>query len=438
MQILAAANRLPDPRALAAPRASEDYNAIAAAILLKCRAGETLSDREIRRGSWCLWETEPALAGTLAFRVILAGVEEAPGKRPFRALASSFMQSFDPTRDGMEATGQALASKAAKAGRPWIVLQYRYAIFEPKRGPDLVAQAAIDAGRSPTKLLSDEGLGSLNAQSGYARACAARSLERLAADVLMAGHRRFELVRAIGLHSDKRLIFEDHAPLVANALILPFRNAPLDQTLQHQILNLALGLFGDPRLPSKRWSRMEEAAAVVRRWLIRASLRQFFDVVDVVATERMWKYRRAFWEAVDRAELILDARVVFAKDGALVARRSFGAELPFSIFAGGTVQANHAVLLMRTGRGVVAEWSHNGKCIIWSDAEDPMAPRLHQREYDPSRLRHPSATDALDRHVFAVSHVHSDQYSWQGKVAAKLHQMTGVRIAPADYGISQR
>lgn len=196
------------------------------------------------------------------------------------------------------------------------------------------------------------------------------------------------------------------------------------------IFSLLLELFKDPRLPGARWSRMPQAADIVRRWLTEQSLRQFLDIVDEVALERMWVYRRAFWEAVYRADLISEAWVVFDDAGSRAARRAFGKDVSFATFDG-SVQTGHAVLLLRVGRGLVAEWSHNGKCNIWNDAEDRSAPKLYGPTYSPFNLR--SHGDlSLQRSTFAVSHMsHEGPGSWQRKVAAKLHQMTGVRLQPS-------
>ena len=43
-----------------------------------------------------------------------------------------------------------------------------------------------------------------------------------------------------------------------------------------------------------------------KRWLVKASLRQFLDVVDRVAPPQQWEYRRTFWTAVHEAGLIDD------------------------------------------------------------------------------------------------------------------------------------
>ncbi|MFL9828813.1 EH signature domain-containing protein [Rhodoplanes sp. SY1] len=176
---------------------------------------------------------------------------------------------------------------------------------------------------------------------------------------------------------------------------------------------------------------MRDAEAIVRRWLVRASLLQFLDVVEEKAEPGMWIPRRAFWEAVYKKDLIRDAWVVFDGGGAQRARRSFGNELRFATFSG--VTPGQAVLILAIGTGLVVEWSFSGKCIIWEQADARDAPRLYQPTYRPGDLRHRTATDDIDKPVFAISHMGSESYNWQRKVAAKLTRMTGVRLTQADY-----
>ena len=149
----------------------------------------------------------------------------------------------------------------------------------------------------------------------------------------------------------------------------------------------------------------------------------------------MWKYRRPFWEAVYRKDLISEAWVVFDRQGALIARKAFGKDISFATFdRRGTIQAGHAVLLLRIGRGMVAEWSHNGKCIIWDDAGSPDAPKLYRREYSPNELRAPSGP--VDDRIFACVHHSASTYGWQRKVAARIESITNMRIPQAAYKVA--
>ena len=434
--VTSAAERVPEPDGTGSPSEGKDYDALARAFLARMSTSKQFTSKELRDAAWCLWVTTPALAEhPLALRTTLDRIEGSERKAPGRALASSFIASFMPQRPGIPEASEVLARMAQRLGRPWAELQRELGLFHWRTGPGNVARRALDARTSPTAILRSGGLGALNSQSGYARTCADEALKQLALGATVPPEDRLSLVRNLALGPNGKPIFNEQGPLVADALVLPFGDALPEKHIRDRYLAVLLDLFKDPRLPGGRWSRMPKAAETVRRWLTEQSLRQFLDIVDEVAVERMWVFRRAFWEAVYQEDLISEAWVVFERSGASAARRAYGKDVSFATFDG-SVQSGHAVLLLRIGRGVVAEWSHMGKCIIWNDAEAKDAPRLYQDRYSPHLLRAPLATDAIDRSVFAVTHwPHEGSNSWQRKVAAKLHQMTGVRISPSRYEI---
>lgn len=429
--IAAVADALPGRGGCEAPP-RQDFNRIAQQIHDVLARGEVLTSTQVRHSGWCLWRATPALADTEVGTSVLGAIRSAKGRRAYAALASSFVVSFDPERHGMKEAAALLAAGAAAVGRPWAPLQETYRLFDLEVGPRSVAEAARRAECPPGELLRAAGLGTLDADSGYARACVAALLMSIAQQGAMDHSRRIDLVLRVSLNDKGRLAFAEMGPYVANALVLPFGEAAPSRALLQSLLNLLIGLFGDPRLHPGRWARMADAAAMVRRWLAGVSLRQFLDVVDKVAVERMWKYRRAFWEAVLRAGLISDAWVVFDGTGETVARRVFGDRLPFGRLGKG-VQSGQAVLMMKMGRSLVAEWSHNGRCIIWRDAASRDAPSLFQPGYDPAELRYVVPGDVLHGPVFVVSHTSPETYNWQYKVAKCIHETTGLFLDEADY-----
>jgi hypothetical protein len=186
---------------------------------------------------------------------------------------------------------------------------------------------------------------------------------------------------------------------------------------------------------------MDDVADILKRWLTEQSLRQFFDVVDRIAQPHQWRFRRAFWQAYHDANLIQNAWVIFGPDGAAQARRSFGQGIRFGRFRSGghkQVQRGHAVLLMDMGQCVVADWSHNGYCNIWP-ASDPDRPRdLNAETYSTSdvgrRLPRDTSEINVNRHDM-FSHVGSQNYIWQDRVARRLQELIGVRVPQSAYRI---
>src|SRR5262249_17758820 len=154
-----------------------------------------------------------------------------------------------------------------------------------------------------------------SAQSGFARYCIATALEALRDGREPRHDVRLQWIKTVALRDERELLFEEQGPLVAGALLIPFGDSAPEPAVVARFTELVLRVFGDPRLQPARWIRMPEASAVIRRWLTGQSLRQFLDVVDRVAVDRMWKHRRAFWGAVHDEGLIVDAWVVFGAKG---------------------------------------------------------------------------------------------------------------------------
>ncbi|MBB5045967.1 hypothetical protein HNR60_000702 [Rhodopseudomonas rhenobacensis] len=419
------------------PRASKNYNLVAREILQKVISTGELTRREARDAAWCLWETVPAIASSSPAVTSLVRATEISGKKqPFRALASSYMSGYAPDRPRIAEISAVLMRLAGSMGRPWGPLQNDLNLFDVVEGPQNLARMAVERSISPTEVLSGYGLGAVNAQSGFSKCCIARALEQMRDGKEPRHDVRLQWVKTFALRDGRELLFQEHGPLVAEALLLPFGASTPEEGVTDKFLAILLRLFGDPRSQPAKWARMREAATIVRRWLTKQSLRQFLEVVDRTAVARMWKHRRAFWGAVYERGLISDAWVVFGPLGAVAARRTFGKEISFATFDGGPVDKGHAVLLLRIGRGVVAEWSHNGRCIIWNDSEARGSPTLHLSTYHAADLRSPNGeSPSLAEPVFAITHSGADVYAWQSKVAGKLHQMTGVRIPQSDYQV---
>jgi hypothetical protein len=421
-----------------APKPSIDYNVVAANLLAKAVATGELTRHEAREAAWCLWETDPALASSSeAIESLVKATDSSGTKQPFRTLASSYMTSYAPDRPAIDAISAVLVRHAHRMGKPWAPLQHDLNLFDFVEGPQNLARVAVERGTSPTEVLSAYGLGAVNAQSGFAKYCIAKALEQMRDGEEPRHDVRLQWVKTFALRNQRELLFQEHGPLVADALLIPFGDNDPAEDVADKFSEVLLRLFGDPRLQPSKWAPMRGSAAIVRRWLTKQSLTQFLEVVDRIAVDRMWKHRRAFWDAVYDQGLISDAWVVFGPKGADVARRAFGTEITFATFTGGIVATGHAVLLLRIGHGVVAEWSHNGRCIIWSDAEAAGAPALHAPSYDVAALRATNAATAtLSGSVFAITHGHSDSYHWQMRVAEKLQQMTGVLVAQSRYQVN--
>jgi hypothetical protein len=435
-----ALNRLEVTTANSKPK---DIVELAREISTSIQRGEPLSRRQARQAPWCLWHEQARLAEQPeALRIILSAVSEARRPGAFSALATAFADRFDAAAEGMNAASDCLQELVGKWETPWAKLHHDFSFFHLELGPQKLAAAVVAQNRPAAAIVAGYGVGAMGARSGYVRAVTISMLDKLAEGGEPDHLKRLEKVERYALDERGEPTFDGLLGKIAEALLKPFGQARPEKTLRDRFLSLLLRLLGDPRVrsPKNKWHHVPPVlTGVVRGWLTEQSLRQFLDIVDVTAMERMWKYRRAFWEAVYDAGLISEAWVAFGPDGEQAARRAYGRDASFARLekSGRHVEPGHAVLLLRIGDGIVADWSHNGKYNIWMDHADPSAPRLYKSRYgsDELRILEGAAGNYDTRTKVSRSHTSPDRYGWQNHVSDVLYRMTGVRVQPSTYQV---
>lgn len=425
--------RLPDGSG-DAPRA-KDYDAISEKLADALSRGHKITGRQARDGAWCLWTTNTAIAADpTTLDPFLQQLRDLRHKGATRALALSYLISFHENRPGLSAVAATLRDLVSVIGKPFDTLHQRFRIFDVMEGPKRIGDAALEERKSPRQILEEQGLQLELVLGGqFVEPCARRVLERAAGDSRLPSIERLEFIELIAVKGGtKTLNFPTHKDLVANALLLPYQKQQADKSIRDRTLNFLISLdgLGDPRTKSSNWVGMPQARDIAVSWLTELALRQFLDVVEAVNPNENWRYRRRFWETMHDRGVINEAWVVLDREGALEARRRFGKNIGFAHFVGGTVQTGHAVLMLRIGRGVCAEWSFNGKCRFWDDAERSGAPRLYAGTYDAELLR----TGRRYPPVLEITHIpHFGPNAWQNKAARQIEKMTGVRLSPREY-----
>jgi len=241
------------------------------------------------------------------------------------------------------------------------------------------------------------------------------------------------------LTNGKALRFDDSRAAIAAALCKPWFNAARtpDADLQRDVTEFLIAQIGNPQIKQGRWIGAEKESALIRRWLARASLKVFFQLIADYALDQHWKYREAFWSAclskgvIDDAWLALGATV----HASARARQDLGN-------AFGLLEASNAgdqsVLLLRIGPLVIAEWSHNGSMRAWHSEE---APRFAQPKYGSGDLRRPCLpfpSDPIrgglpDTATSGLRHAGSASGGWQRRAALLLARHANVRLQPMDW-----
>ncbi len=367
------------------------------ARLFEChRAGDwgALVPRDWRYANECLSIGEAPLIDDPGFITAFLLALKAHRSTPFSVnlLARWYVRSFEPDHDGIRQIGRHLAAHLPSLRPSWIALHDRCGIFDPDRAvPALAARlgapgtdpAAVLGGLScPPSLLSSRLFGHV-----FAEVCRTAATEP-PRDIGWIGSLTGWAFGSNGVFQHG--LIPGAAEAYAEAMLRPWIGRFPDEEVRSLTVGRLLGLMLDPRTNPAGWSGVSEPArAVMLGWMTKDVLEQFLEVVDETVQayqSRIWAERRLFWLSYYDRQYIRECWVVFGRRGAALARhlavRKDNPSLThFANFlrdVGG--DPNQAVLLMRIGPLLVADWSHNGRCHIWLRG-NPAAPRLYQAEY---------------------------------------------------------
>ncbi len=414
------------------PPTLENLSVVASHIMGAVHAGQLqdVTKREWRQAGWCLWLKEKPLAHDPAVREAYLGWLRLEGRMSaYKRLISAYLRDFDKNDTSFDEVANVLAGVAAKFDWPWRDKHKQFHLFSVGRGPQTAAAAVVSSSLSVRESLDEIGLMGDFAYLGfgvesfkvalalYRTEPTERLLERILEWSCLDDTFQFVVIRNV----------------IVNSLLSPWVDGSNDLPpgIADTTRDFLLKHYKDPRLNSGLWNGVDEdAKSVMLRWLAKASLEQFLQIVDDIASDELrlqWPYRRAFWEAYDRLGVIEGAWVAFAESGAWHARRMFDGKLKFGSLSG-SVQSNHAVLILNLAGLTIAEWSENGKCHVWLSGNED-APRLYQEQTSPYwkwQLAKKSDNGG-------VIHSSSSHGAWQRKVEGFIRDNTGIRLNKIDY-----
>jgi hypothetical protein len=403
-----------------------------AALLTKLRRvattgdWETVTGRDLRFAASCLFEQADRLADDQVFlTAYLGALRSRPTRSGTRRLIHTYCANYSDTHRGIRIIGEFLSEAVQRWDWNWRHRHLQFRIFDPQKAPAILARTTDDV-EQPRQELAKAGLETQLAAGGLGVAAFRLALEEIRRR-LTQNPRLEEVERAIAWtqSSDGRPYYLYEAKALIECLLLPWVQAdPPTEHVKRRIQEFLLQHFSDPRTSGERWATVApNARQVIMRWLAHGSLEMFMRVVDRVAQPQQWEFRRAFWKAYIDRNVVADSWVCFGSDGARLARqivREMDGEktLEFGVLKGAS--RDQAVLLLRIGDLVVADWNQNGSMRIWRVGEND-APHLYQPTYSASDLRLPCAFDT--RH----------QGPWQIKAAGFIRQRTGIRLSEREY-----
>ncbi len=402
------------------------------------------SKRDLRDAPWVFWtgrRPTVLLPGLLDAVSMVA----ADSGRTLRNLIDAWIRDFSPDRPGVQETGarirQLLATNRDLRLDQWRVAHQAVHLFDPERGPAEVAALVLKSDATVTEMLEQIGFGDpFRAVSGYL-AAVQRELVPLAAQQIAGNNPTSALARALAfIAPENSLRFKEQKGFIAKGLLAPWLiggRQPAEE-IRDAVCGFLLQHLGDPRTRPGDWvGAGEDAVALMRGWLARASLTAFFDIVDDHAQDKHWKYRRAFWTACLDAGGIQDAWLALGNrvhSSARAVRDLNGA------YGRMERASEQSVLLFRIGSLILCEWSHDGKLRAWP-VDWKNAPELGKMSYTQAEVRgkglpfppNPVTGQGGAADGNGLRHIGSHYNYWQTSAAMLLAQRSSLRLRAADW-----
>lgn len=334
---------------------------------------------------WVLWDKPDAPAEHAAFLHAFLAWIDMPWRRVQACrLALAWACAFDPHLPSIGIVGEWLAARASRLVAPWPALAAEFEIFSPSRAPQRLADAFLAGAESEAAFRARLGLEGRIATGGLMLEALGAACNRVEAG--LARHPQLaERLAAFAMHGE---VFRPRgvrgsgraaaiAIQLAEALLLPWQEAPPPQRVKEQIIAFLLHHYDDARKKTALWNRVRpEAAQRMRAWLTETTIDCFFRLAAKAKRDdpEQLRLRRQFWLSYrDRLD---DAWLVAAREGVA----ALGAEgLGHGRLVG--CRPDHGALLLKIGGMTIVETSHSNREHVWLPGNE-LAPRIHYRGGD--------------------------------------------------------
>lgn len=403
--------------------------------------------RTLRDSVWLLWpKAGDGIDRNALRRAILSRVDAS--KSMLRRLIEVWLLNFQVDSNSFTDVGRQIERQLGTEQRGtlggWKEIHRSHELFRAGKGPGRIAFRILEEG-TETVLAACRLNTPSRAKSGYLRAVHMALSQELPAR-MSKGDSSDVLERAMSFYAPQgELRFDERVSdgAMADALVAPWidnRRPPPDR-LRLEVLTFLRKHLGDPRVDTrKRWSGASIATRnAMRAWLSKLSLDAFFNVVgrfaESAGMDHHWKAREAFWGACLDRNRIDDSWLVLGDNVARAVRNHRELQGSYGYLAGGS--ANHSVLLMRIGKIIFAEWSHNGSLRAWA-SDWKNAPNLFEATYSRLELMSegmafPPPRSRPDLPTTGNAGLAHHPGVWQGRVAELLRRREGFELQEKDW-----
>lgn len=396
----------------------------------------TISRRDMREGGKVvLHAPSPLAAVPEVIDGLLHQIERHKRRAAFFATIDAYLDGFESQEPVVLSLAEKLSAMASRwTWRPndhWPTRFSEYSLLDPARAPELIANKVLSSGKHPRQVLAEAGLDAAGRRFGGL----VDTAFRVACRFVMGWHgqRAVDGQRTLmewARDDDGKFGFQKSWSNFVSATLLPWEAVEPSEAHKSALIEM-LERFGggDPRAHPHRWREVMDNApgayAVLMRWLTRASVLQFLDVVDRLMPDyqakQMWAYRRAFWTSYllsDGSSPGIDAAwVAFGDAGARLANKAAreSGDRSFTAFGKQNDKStDHAALILQIGDLTIVDWSHSAKYQVWKRG-DKGAPELFKPSY---------RYGALYNSPLDGSHVSPATYSWQKRLAQIIEGRT--------------
>ncbi|WP_316205344.1 EH signature domain-containing protein [Bradyrhizobium sp. SZCCHNS3004] len=405
------------------------------------------SRSDLRDAAWLLWADDRPLAG-LPGLLQAVWLQAHKSNATARALIESWLRAFSQAGEAIAREGVSIRQYLILRSNPrmesWRHLDQKIELFSAQRGPRNLAVWVIAGPEPVCEILLETGFADpLRGAGGYIRAVQRELLSIAPAaltkpDANEALRRIFEFLAPDGV---LRFDEPDARGEMARGLLQPWlrQGEEPEEATRRQIQNFLLDHLGDPRLRAQRWHEAGEAAAnLMRRWLTRASLRAFFNLISEYALDSHWRYREAFWAACIEKSPQVEAWLALGSRIHASARGVEDLKGAYARLEGAS--GDKAALLLRVKNTVFCEWSHSGALRAWP-TDWPSAPILGRSSYSRASLMSQSLPFPASRKYGSrgtadgggLHHHGSDQSRWQGSAAELLQRRAQISLSSIDW-----
>ena len=352
-------------------------------------------------------------------------VKESGDDRLCRKLIMAMLKSYDFKDQNffvyLHILKSMLANSLKPASKMLVQKDLKYKILSPE-GPDIVISFFVSSGLDSTTFRQQVGVSGDLARIGLGLYLIDKFSDKISKDISANSYTVLQKYFSFITMSGK-LVSSDKAGLIAKTLLEPFVSLDPPDVYKVQIMTFFDTYFGDPRARNDLWLRIDQnLKRVIMRWKVGLTLKAFFGIIESAAktdkdADRMWKYRKIFWNAYLEEKYITEAWVLLGTIAHSNRKSYLEENILYGRVKGG--QPNHSAILMKIGPLTICEWSHNGALRVW-DEGNPNAPQLYKDQYLKEELIRGADVD--------ISHVGSEVSRWQDTIAGEIFNLTRIQV----------